>query len=251
MDTFSLKTFILIIVVMLTSSALCAQQSEPAGEGPRGDTVFIFKSPRELITYDARTGNVKSAIAAQFYMSDSGPGAGFFYSHYFSPSTTAFFNFIVGGARNSDEFEQLVANQETGFWEYRVENKINRLFTVPITLGLQKFVFANTISESLRPYIMAGGGSSLIIAAPYVENRQLGAEKTDWFGAFGDADFYFRPTAFAGFGAYFGSAERSLIGVDIRYYYIPFGGDGLESIKEQPIDNFGGLYLSLSVGIFN
>ena len=52
-----------------------------------------------------------------------------------------------------------------------------------------------------------------------------------------------------GIGASFGSLGKgSFIGVNIRYYTIPFGDPGLESLAALPISNFGGVFLSLSVG---
>jgi hypothetical protein len=38
------------------------------------------------------------------------------------------------------------------------------------------------------------------------------------------------------------------MGFTLRYYTIPFGGEGLESIQGVPINNFGGVFLTLSVG---
>jgi hypothetical protein len=49
-------------------------------------------------------------------------------------------------------------------------------------------------------------------------------------------------------GANFGSNNKTLVSANIRYYIIPFGGEGLESIKDLPITQFGGIFLSLSFG---
>jgi len=92
----------------------------------------------------------------------------------------------------------------------------------------------------LRPFISAGIGPTFILSTPY---------DREFFNAFGYGAFYTRFGAFIGAGANFGNTNRSIMGLNIRYYFIPFGGNGLESIRDLPIKNFGGVFLSLSLGI--
>jgi hypothetical protein len=37
----------------------------------------------------------------------------------------------------------------------------------------------------------------------------------------------------------------------IRYYYIPFGGNGIDSIKDLPMKDFGGLFIALGIAFGN
>jgi hypothetical protein len=93
-------------------------------------------------------------------------------------------------------------------------------------------------------------GPTLIIKTPYITEGADGIPYYhEFFSSFGDATFYGRFGGFVGIGAYFGNiAKGNLVGANIRYYAIPFGGAGLESMAGLPITNFGGIFLSLTVG---
>jgi hypothetical protein len=45
------------------------------------------------------------------------------------------------------------------------------------------------------------------------------------------------------------NSEKSYVTLDARYYLIPFGGEGLESIRGRPMKDFNGLFISLAIGI--
>ena len=52
---------------------------------------------------------------------------------------------------------------------------------------------------------------------------------------------------YAGVGADFGIG-KSLITLNFKYYIIPFGGDGLLSVKNNPITDFGGFFIGITFG---
>lgn len=240
---------LILILFFLSLMNIYSQSSDRTGETPNKDTVFVFQSPRELLTYNAELGDIRNAIAGEFFISESGFGGGFFYGYYINPNTTIFTNIYIGGAREGDEFNQWVSTPDGPEW--RVPNKINRLFSIPFMFGLQKFLFSDDLEDSFKPYLIGGVGPTLIIAAPYTENREVDGRLTNWFTAFGEADYYLKPGGYLGVGAYFGKILGSLLGAKISYYYIPFGDEGLESQEGRPVENFGGVFISLSVGVMN
>ncbi|MBK9248129.1 MAG: hypothetical protein IPM69_08470 [Ignavibacteria bacterium] len=171
-------------------------------------------------------------------------GAGVFYQRIFSDKISGFINLGISGARNTDEIEYYDPYDQKTF----IPGKVNRLFMFPLTLGVQYRIFADNIAETLRPFVSAGVGTTFVVAAPYEDGT---GNQYDIFQSFGYANSYSRFGGFIGVGANFGSVSKSVMGVNARYYFIPFGGNGIESIKGSPINDFGGLFLTLSVSFLN
>ncbi len=233
------KNTILTALILLLFFALSTASAQIKGKEPpeyNSDTVFIFESPRPLISDNELGRQLKNAWGVDVLFSENGFGIGFFYEKYFSKDWAGIASLYLSGARNTDEFE---------YWdpyrgEYRVPNKINRLYMFPLMFGVQRTLLRGVISETFLPYLQGGAGAALIMATPY---------EREFFEAFGYADLYVRPGMFLGAGANINTSKSTMTAVNIRYYYIPFGGDGLESIKDIPIKNFGGVFLSLSIGM--
>ncbi|MGA2298439.1 MAG: hypothetical protein ABSG15_12910 [FCB group bacterium] len=199
------------------------------------DTVFVFKSPHPLINDKYLTNSFKNGAGIDVILSNNGFGLGFFYQYYFNKNLLLFSSLYISGARNTDEFE--TAWNDTIGWY--VPNKVNRLFMFPLTFGVEQHFLSEELGESLKPFFQAGVGPTFIVSTPY---------PTEFFSAFKYARGYTRFSAFAGLGASLGGAGKSLMDVYLRYYYIPFGGNGLESISGLPIKDFGGIFLSLTYG---
>lgn len=207
---------------------------------PPPDTLIVFTSPRPLLENDGETKAATTAMGLDLLFSGSGWGLGGFYQHILSHDLTAFFHLAISGRRNTDEFENAWFGPVPV-----VSNKVNRLFMVPMTVGLQYRLFSESLQDSFRPFVSGGIGPTVILATPYIRDGLY----YEFFNSFGYATTYVRPGGFIGFGSFFGSiGAGSLIGVQIRYYTIPFGGNGLESVKGSPINDFGGVFLSLTVG---
>jgi hypothetical protein len=199
------------------------------------DTVFIFEPARPLINPETKSNILNKAWGVDLLFSNSGFGLGFFYQYNITKDLFSFASLYISGARNTDEFEYY--NWETG--QYFIYNKVNRLYMFPVTVGLQQYVFTDVISESLKLFVQGGLGPTFILSTPY---------EKEFFNAFSYASFYTRFGTFLGLGADVGSGN-TLLSINMRYYYIPFGGNGLESIRDYPIKDFGGIFLSLSLGI--
>lgn len=239
----SLLLFAIIFLVLgfeFSFSQVAGREKEPEFNS---DSSFIYESPRPLISKGNKSNLKPNSYGMDILISDSGFGFGFFWQRQvFGGDMLIFSNLVVSGARNTDEFEQFI----NGNWQ--VANKINRVFKFPLTIGVQKFIFKDGLSESLQPYITAGFGPTLILTTPYTYDRLPNAEIMGWFKSFNYAETYFRFGASVGIGAYFGNINNSILGVNIKYYYVPFGGGGIESIIGLPMTNFGGIFMSLSVG---
>ncbi len=227
--------------LVLAASAQAQTTGDEPGDLPMTpedtDSVMVFTSPRPLLEDGDPNAQKLDAWGFDLLFSQNGFGFGGFYRREFSRDFFGFLHLGMSGAKNTDELDRY--DSERGLF---VPDKINRLFMFPTTIGVERRLFADDLSDSFRPYLQAGVGSALIMAMPYNEG---------FFSDIGDTKFYIRPSGFLGFGAYVGESKSSLTAVNIRYYYIPFGGEGIESVRGFPIKNFGGIFLSLSVAMLN
>ncbi|MCU0331072.1 MAG: hypothetical protein MUC47_08885 [Candidatus Kapabacteria bacterium] len=215
--------------------------AQVAGEDPGlQDTLIVFESPRPLLENGGIQRPRDNAAGIDLLFSGSGWGFGGFYQRSLGGDATAFLHLGISGRRNSDEFE----NAWLGPIPV-VAGKLNRLFMFPVSLGVQYRLFSTSLQESFRPFLSAGAGPTFIVSTPYIRDGQF----YEFFSSFGQATLHTRFGAHVGIGSFFGTPSTgSLVGVQVRYYTIPFGGDGLESMRDNPITNFGGIFLSLTVG---
>ncbi|MCC7437532.1 MAG: hypothetical protein IT211_03445 [Armatimonadetes bacterium] len=231
-----------IAVALLTASPVVAQvtgevppatppsipqfPARPAG----ADTLFIFTPVAPLIDTVRKSSEVDDLVGIDVLFSNSGFGAGGFYQRKVSSNLSLFVNLGVTGSRTKDELD------EWNGYEYRVPNKVNRLYTFPLMIGLRQRLFAERLSDEFRPFLNAGAGPSLVLALPYEHS---------FFSSFGYATARVTGGGFVGLGADFGESSPA-VGVNLRYYIIPIS-PGIESLKDEPIKDFGGLFLTLNI----
>jgi hypothetical protein len=204
------------------------------------DTLFLFTPARPLIDSSATAERYDEALGLDILFSNSGFGLGGFYQQPISEKLAWFVNLGITGSRNRDEFPEYMrdsADPSRVTWD--VPGKVNRVFTLPLTVGASWRVFENVLVENFRPYVNAGVGPTLIVALPY---------EYDFFSSFGHASAYVTGGGFIGVGADFGTTQPT-IGVNVRYYYIPFK-PGVESLQGDPITQFGGIFLTANIGFF-
>lgn len=207
---------------------------------PSKDSVYIFAPARPLLTQSQEASLKLNAYGIDLFMSNSGFGVGAFYQKFFDDELSGLISLYISGARNTDEFDSYIT--QNGNTTIGVVDKINRLYKFPLMFGVQQRLFKDVLSANTKPFISAGVGPTFIVSTPYDKG---------WFDSFNYAKFYVRPGIYFGAGSYFGNPTGSLLGVNLRYYYIPFGGDGLESIKNLPIKDFGGVFISITLaGMF-
>jgi hypothetical protein len=220
------------------SNILHAQEKGFIEFGNVPDSMIVFSSPRPLITDNAETLRYSSFWSIELLFSGNGFGAGCSYSTHLSSTLSV--NAILGitGNRNSDELEYIDPMTGRTF----IPNKVNSLYSFPLTIGMQKRLFRESLSESFRPFIGAGLGYSMILQVPYDQNGFEPDRRTLAHG---------RPAGYINLGSAFGSEGRTSLSALIRYYYIPFGENGIESIKDLPMKDFGGLFIALGIAFGN
>lgn len=228
----------LAVVFIVCAVGLRAQI--PGRMPPPQDTLIIFEPAEPLLTNVDGKRYASAALGLDILFSGSGWGVGMFYHHKLVDNVTIFGNFAFSPRRNTDEFENV--------WYGAipiVAEKVNRLFMLPVTIGVNYRLFSESLQESFRPFVSAGIAPTIIFRTPYLQNGTY----YEFFNSFAYTSAYTRVGGMFSFGSLFGNpSDGNVMGIMIRYYTIPFGGDGLESMKGSPITNFGGVFLSLSVG---
>lgn len=222
--------FLVVLIAILSSSFLNAQTK---------DSNFVFKSPRPLIVSQSSSGEVKYSAGGSLLFTESGFGGGIYYDIKIMPKLSVQFDIPLTYLRASDEFEQQVLNEAGDAYEWKVLGKINRLWRMPITAGVRYELFSNTLSENFKPFLTAGGGLGLILQTPY---------EYSFFQSFNYLTTHIKPAVYVGAGADFSGNSKRISRVFVKYYYIPFGGDGIESVIGLPIKNCGGLFLGIDFG---
>lgn len=237
-------TQFLLLIGALSGLCISAAAQITGQEPPEPDTLVIFQPARPLVLEesDRETSNI---LALDILFSGSGWGFGASYQRRIAGDLSILANVAFSPRRNSDEFE----NAWLGPIPV-VANKVNRLFMLPIVVGAQYRLFSGTLQESFRPFVAAGVAPTLIIQTPYLrQDPGVGLRYYEFFESFGSATTHWRMGAMVAVGANIGNpADGSVLGVMIRYYTIPYGEPGLESIQGLPITDFGGVKLSLQIG---
>ncbi len=233
---------LLALLVILGAQAEAQVTGEPGGSVPQttpgrpsipDDTLFIFEPARPLIDSLGISAEYDDAMGIDILFSNSGFGGGGFYQHNYSQKLAGFVNIGLTGSRSRDEFEEYDSNEQ----DWLVPGKVNRLYTIPLTVGLRYRLLENVIVDNFRPYMNIGAGPTMIVALPYAYG---------FFKSFAHARAYFTGGGFIGVGAEIGGS-KPVLGVNLRYFYIPLR-PGLESVQGDPITNFGGLFLTMNIG---
>lgn len=167
-------------------------------------------------------------------ISTNGFGLGIFYGYNFSDELTGKVNLSI--AESKDEREMEVYNPYTGL--LFTPNKVNRFIVFPLLFGFEYRLFKDEILDNFRPYVSAMAGPSLIFSTPY---------DIEFFESLKYGKSHYTVSGYIGFGAFFGSDKKNILGVNIRYYIIPYQS-GIESMQFVKKKDFGGFSISLSFG---
>ncbi len=200
------------------------------------DSTIVFKSPRPLLTNQIKKVQNNKFWGFNLILSNNGFGMGVFYELSLLNNTNLFANLYISGARNTDEFEYY--DPWTG--QLFIPGKVNRLYMFPLTFGISQSFLTEVLGTNFTPYANLGLGPTFIFSTPYDK---------EFFTSLGYLRMYIRFGIFLGTGVNIPVTEKSYIGLSARQYWIPFGGNGLESIQNKPIKDFGGFFLSLNFGI--
>ena len=175
-----------------------------------------------------------NALGLDIMIGESGFGLGGFYRHHLSGDLTFFTDLSFSEAKDEREIE---------YYDYwgnpYVIGKKNRIFQVPINFGFQYRLFKNELTDNLRPYLNLGVGPAIVFTTPYGK---------EYFSAFGDAHMKLSAGGYVGFGANFGIDQSSLIGLNMRYYYIGFFDNGVEGLFGKYKKSLQGFFVTLNIG---
>ena len=200
------------------------------------DTTFIFTSPRPLIS----DGNIdflqKNVAGFELLLSNFGVGFGLFYDRILSKEYKFSSEIFFTGVKNTDELKFW----NSYFYDYRVPDKVRRIYAIPLSVGMRRYIDIG-MSESFRPFVGVMAVPTLIWEMPYNDH---------WFSDVKYSQSHFRIGGGMQIGADFGAVSTSFLSIRMRYIHTPFGGGGLESVRNSPIKNFGGFYISLALGGF-
>lgn len=231
-----MKKISILVLFLALSGNLEAQVAGEKAKEYNADTTYVFTPARPILTVSEEQNKRDQAWGIELGLSNNGFGFGFFYEKKLSEPLTFTTNLYMSGARNTSEIEN-VYNYDTKQWE--VPGKINRLYQFPLMFGIKDFIFNKSLKKSFRPYIQASIGPTMILSSPY---------SREFFSSLSYMKSYFRFSGFLGVGALVSLTKSTFINVDVKYYYIPFGSPGLESVAGKPMTEFGGLCLSASFG---
>jgi hypothetical protein len=221
----SLKIFVLAAVLLIDFKVTYSQKY---------DSFFVYKE-QKVAEVNMDTLRYRKAWGFDIYASTNGFGMGAFYRYQYTPDFYGFIDFGVSEAKDDNEMEQY--NYYTG--QMYTPYKLNRIIMIPVTVGLQYRLFRDDIVETFKPYAVIGLGPTFLFTTPY---------EREFFNSLGWAQAHYTIGGYIGMGANFGFDKKNLMGVNVRYYLIPYP-DGLASLENKPKTMFGGLYITLSFGI--
>ncbi|MCZ7603479.1 MAG: hypothetical protein QY331_03770 [Melioribacteraceae bacterium] len=166
---------------------------------------------------------------------EGGFGIGTFFRKEFNTEMTGFIDLSFSESKDEREFQYI------DYWGNTFTvGKINRVFLIPVNIGLQYRLFSTELTSNLRPYVNFGVGPTLILSTPYEQ---------EFFSAFGDAETKFAVGGYVGFGANFGSSKSNLIGINLRYYYMHLFDEGVENLRDRFRKDIAHFYLTINIGI--
>lgn len=172
---------------------------------------------------------------ADIMFGEGGFGLGTFYRRTLSRDITGFIDFSISESKDEREIEYV------DWWgNLFVINKVNRVFLLPVNVGIQYRMFSESLTENLRPYLTAGIGPTFVLTTPY---------ELEFFESFGKAKLRYALGGYVGIGANIGSSKSSLVGLNARYYFVHMFDEGVENLIGRFRKNFGHVYLTLTLGI--
>lgn len=119
-----------------------------------------------------------------------------------------------------------------------VPDKVNRVFMMPLSIGLNIEMFKGDLDGSFKPVFNIGVAPSLIFVNPYNKS---------FFSALGYTTTKFAAGPYAGMGINYKQSESMSININLNYYYLPVMNGEIESLLNNKIDNVGGVQLTFGM----
>jgi hypothetical protein len=199
---------------------------------------MVFEPPKSMVIVHPQVSAMVDAWGIDLLISGGGFGLGGFYRHQYSTDLYGTVSFAVADAKDDKEVEQY------DWWgQPFTPGKVNRFLLIPVHFGIQYRLFSEDIVDNFRPYINAGIGPTLVFSSPYDK---------EFFSSLGSGQAHYTAGGYIGVGAFFGSEKKSLSGINLRYYFIPFS-NGIPSLVDESgrlnkKAEFGGFFVTLNFG---
>ena len=150
-----------------------------------------------------------------------------------SKSTDFYLNIHFSGVSDSREIQRYDV-----YGNSVVMGKVNRVYMMPLSIGLIKELFKGDIEGNFRPVISFGAAPTLVLYNPYDRS---------FFNAIAYTKTKFAFGPYAGIGLNYKQSKSTSLNVNLSYYYLPIIGDGVESLENSVMKDVGGLQLSFGL----
>jgi hypothetical protein len=218
-----MKRFLILIVAALLITAFSAQSSFAQYKLPeKGPTKKDVPRNNWGVGLDYSEGGFGPMIA---YYLPSGSNSDFL------------FKLSVAGYSDSKEIQRTDLNGNV-----YIENKINRIFTMPMSIGWRVEPFKADLEGNFNPVFSIGLSPALIAYNPYDQ---------EFFSAIDDTKTKFAFGGFTGVGFTYQQSEGVSMNMNFNYYYLPVLGEGIYSIENNEIKNVGGFQISFGINFLN
>lgn len=168
------------------------------------------------------------------HFSEGGLGIGLTFNKEITPTTSLFADLMFSESKDAQEFE---------YYDYYgnvyVVGKKNRVFIMPLNLGLKYRLFKDDIVDNFRPFVQVALGPAMTITTPY---------KYEFFTSFKFAQARYTLGGSIGLGAYFGFDRKNPVGISVKYQFIHFFNEGIENLEGFTRKDLGGIFITLNFG---
>ena len=103
-----------------------------------------------------------NAAGIDLMIGEGGFGLGGFYRHQLSTTLTGFIDLSISESKHEKEIERF----DIFGYPLPIYGKKNRVFVLPLNLGVQYRLFSNSLTDNLRPYLSLGVGPSYVCYNP-------------------------------------------------------------------------------------
>lgn len=175
-----------------------------------------------------------NALGINVIFGEGGFGLGGFYKNHLGHNLNGFIDFSFSESKDEREFDYV-----DYYGNVYTFNKKNRVFMLPINLGLQYRLFSEELTDNMRPFISVALGPTIVITDPY---------EKEFFDAIKYATMKLAAGGYAAVGANFGVSKSTLLGLTIKYSFTHFFDEGVENLIDRYRKDIGTLSISLDIG---
>jgi hypothetical protein len=148
-------------------------------------------------------------------------------------TTDLVFGLGFSGVTDEREIERYVVGGNSV-----VPNKINRVFMMPLSIGIRKELFKDDLEGDFLPVINFGLSPAMVFTNPYDRS---------YFNAISYTQTHFAFGGYGGIGVTYNQSRTMSLNFNLGYYYLPLIGDDIQSLQYSTINNVGGFQISLGV----